>query len=198
MAAVNEGSPTLAAQNGSSQAPRAAEKRGLLLWIALYKIIKASLTLCAGIATLHLRHRDLTEMALHLVHRLNIAPDSRTATWLLVRALHINDRQLGILGAGLFLYAALYFIEGIGLYREKRWAEWLTAVSSCLLLPLEIYELYHRPNWFKVGLLVTNVAVVFYLLWRIDREQRAERNRTFAAPAMANRPLKQGPMNPEP
>lgn len=119
-------------------------------------------------------------MALHLVHRLNIAPDSRTATWLLARALHVDDRQLGIIGAGLFLYATLYFVEGIGLYREKKWAEWLTVVSSFLLLPLEIYELFHRPNWFKVGLLVTNVAVIIYLMWRLDRDQRAERSRRAA------------------
>lgn len=119
-------------------------------------------------------------MALHLVHRLNIAPDSRTATWIIARALHVNDRQLGIIGAGLFLYATLYFIEGIGLYREKRWAEWLTAVTSCLLLPLEIYELFHRPNWFKVGLLLTNIAVIAYLFWRLDRDQRAERRRAAA------------------
>ena len=141
------------------------------------RLLRRRCTLAAGIATLHLRHRDLPELALRLVHRLNIAPDSRTATWLIARALHVNDHQLGILGAGLFLYAALYLVEGIGLYRQKRWAEWLTAVSGCLLVPLEVYELFHRPNWFKVALLLANVAIIFYLIWRIDREQRAERAR---------------------
>jgi uncharacterized membrane protein (DUF2068 family) len=119
-----------------------------------------------------LRHHDLTEMTVRLVHRLNIAPDSHLAAWLFGRVLHVDDRQLGLLSIGFFLYSSLYFIEGIGLYFEKTWAEWLIVVSSCLLLPLEVYELFHRRSWLKVVLLLANLAVIAYLIWRIDRERR--------------------------
>jgi uncharacterized membrane protein (DUF2068 family) len=164
--------PTTPEQIGTSQVSPAVRKRGVLVWIAIYKIAKAALTLAAGIATLHLRHRDLSEMVVHLVHRLNIAPDSHLASWLLAKVLRVNDRQLGLLGLGFFLYSMLYFIEGIGLYLEKTWAEWLIVVTSCLLLPLELYELFHRPGWLKVVLLLANIAVIIYLIWRIGRDRR--------------------------
>jgi uncharacterized membrane protein (DUF2068 family) len=164
--------PTTPEQVATSQVSPPARKRGVLVWIAIYKIAKATLTLAAGIATLHLRHRDLSEMVVHLVHRLNIAPDSHLASWLLAKVLQVNERQLGILGIGFFLYSILYFIEGIGLYLEKSWAEWLIVISSSLLLPLELYELFHRPGWLKVVLLLANIAVIIYLIWRIGRERR--------------------------
>jgi len=176
--------PTPPVEIGHSRVSPAVAKRGILLWIALYKIAKAMLTLAAGIATLHLRHHDLSETVVHLVHRLNIAPDSHRAAWLLALMLHVDDRKLAYLSIGFFLYAALYFVEGIGLYLEKTWAEWLIVVSSCLLLPLEVYELYHHPNWLKVVLLLANLGVVGYLIWRIHREKReshhAESGRTEA------------------
>jgi uncharacterized membrane protein (DUF2068 family) len=165
-------SPTTPEQIGTSHVSPAVRKRGILAWIAIYKIAKATLTLAAGIATLHLRRRDLSEMAVHLVHRLNIAPDSHLASWLLAKVLQVNERQLEILGIGFFLYSILYFIEGIGLYLEKSWAEWLIVISSSLLLPLELYELFHRMGWMKVVLLLANIAVILYLIWRIGRERQ--------------------------
>ena len=38
-------------------------------------------------------------------------------------------------------YSAIRFTEAYGLWRERRWAEWLSAVSGAIYLPFEIYEL---------------------------------------------------------
>lgn len=157
---------------GSDTQQPAVPQRGVLIWIAVYKIAKAALTLVAGAAMLRLRHHDLTLVIVDVVHHLGLAPDSRFATHLIARAAGIHDQQLGEISAGLFLYAILYFVEGIGLYFEKPWAEWLIVISSSLLLPLEIYELFHHPHLLKVLVLVTNLAIIAYLVWRIKREER--------------------------
>jgi uncharacterized membrane protein (DUF2068 family) len=55
--------------------------------------------------------------------------------------------------------------EAVGLWYQKRWAEYLTFIATTLLLPLEIYELSHRVSPFKIVTLIINLAVVVYLLY---------------------------------
>ena len=37
------------------------------------------------------------------------------------------------------IYAELFLTEGIGLWLEQRWAEWLTVIITSALIPIEIY-----------------------------------------------------------
>ena len=70
------------------------------------------------------------------------------------------------LAAGAFLaYALLEGIEAVGLWWQKRWAEYLTLVATGLFLPLEVYELAHKFSPFKIFALIVNIAVVVYLLF---------------------------------
>jgi hypothetical protein len=66
--------------------------------------------------------------------------------------------------AALGAYAVLEGVEAVGLWYQRRWAEYLTFVATTALLPLEVYELTQRATVFKVIALVVNVAVVVYLL----------------------------------
>ena len=70
------------------------------------------------------------------------------------------------------MYAALFLTEGIGLWLEKRWAEWFTVVITSSLVPLEVYEIYRRPTPVKIIVLILNIAIVAYLLYRIFHESR--------------------------
>ena len=50
-------------------------------------------------------------------------------------------------------------VEAVGLWLQKRWAEYLTLISTSALLPLEVYELDHeRVTVLKVIALVVNIA----------------------------------------
>jgi uncharacterized membrane protein (DUF2068 family) len=73
---------------------------------------------------------------------------------------------LQAVGIALIIYAVLEGIEGIGLWRGRRWAEYLTFVATSLLLPLEIYEIINRGTVFKVIGFIVNLAVVVWLLLR--------------------------------
>lgn len=145
--------------------------------------------LAAGIATLHLRHRDLTTVVLRWVDRANLDPHSRIATWLLAHVLLIDDRRLSLIGAGFFAYMILFGIQGIGLYFEQRWAEWLTIATTCLLIPVEVYEFFHRPHFVKIVFVFLNVGVVAYLIWRLKRDRhRLELLAGRETPLDSNRP----------
>jgi uncharacterized membrane protein (DUF2068 family) len=75
-----------------------------------------------------------------------------------------SSAHLHELGAALLVYAAVEGIEAIGLWYQRRWAEYLTFLVTSSLLPLEIYEIVNRATVFKVLAFVINVAVVIYLL----------------------------------
>jgi uncharacterized membrane protein (DUF2068 family) len=77
----------------------------------------------------------------------------------------LSTRKLYLYGFAIAAYAAVNALEAVGLWRAKRWAEYLTLFEVTVLLPLEIYELTLRISALKIVTLVLNVAVVAYLLW---------------------------------
>jgi uncharacterized membrane protein (DUF2068 family) len=62
-------------------------------------------------------------------------------------------------------YAVLEGVEAVGLWYQKRWAEYLTFVATILFMPYELYELSRSVSPFKVIALVINVAIAAYLLY---------------------------------
>jgi uncharacterized membrane protein (DUF2068 family) len=75
-----------------------------------------------------------------------------------------SSSHLHLLGAVLLAYSAVEGIEAVGLWYQRRWAEYLTFLVTTSLLPLEIYEIFNRPTVFKILAFVVNVAIVVYLL----------------------------------
>jgi uncharacterized membrane protein (DUF2068 family) len=62
-------------------------------------------------------------------------------------------------------YAVVEGVEAYGLWRTKRWAEYLTALATAGFLPLEVHELMKSITVGRVIALVVNVAVLAYLVW---------------------------------
>ena len=80
---------------------------------------------------------------------------------------HLLSIQTGTLvkiGLVVSAYAVLEGVEAVGLWFQRRWAEYLTFVATTALLPLEIYELTQRVSSLKVVALLVNLAIVIYLL----------------------------------
>lgn len=149
---------------------------GLLGWIAGYKLLKALIVLVAGIGTWKLRHHDLTRIAMRCVRYFDLDPKGRLVTDLLAHLLRMDDRRLQLLGIGFFVYAVLYTVEGVGLFLEKRWAEWLTVLQTCLLVPLEAFELGRRPTWTRLLILFVNLSMIGYLFFRLQRDRPKPRD----------------------
>lgn len=80
------------------------------------------------------------------------------------RAFTLDAGTLQLIGVAVLAYAALEGAEAVGLWRQRRWAEYLTFVATSLLLPLEIYELTTTLSPLKVLTFLVNLAVVVYLL----------------------------------
>jgi uncharacterized membrane protein (DUF2068 family) len=76
----------------------------------------------------------------------------------------LKSSKIRLAAAGIGAYALLEGAEAIGLWYQRRWAEYLTFIATVALLPLEIYELSHKVSPFKIIALIVNVAIVVYLL----------------------------------
>ncbi|MGA9586714.1 MAG: DUF2127 domain-containing protein [Terracidiphilus sp.] len=135
-----------------------------LVLIAAYKFLLAALFVAVGVGALRLMHKDIDDVITHLGDLLRFNPESRFVNFLYDRAPLINDPLLKRIGALAFSYAGLSLAEGIGLYLEKAWGEFLTLAITASFLPWEIFEVFHRLTWVRVGLLGVNLMVFVYLL----------------------------------
>ena len=77
----------------------------------------------------------------------------------------IDAGTLTKIGFVVAAYAVLEGAEAVGLWYQKRWAEYLTFIATTVLLPLEVYELTRRFSPLKIITLLINIAVVIYLLY---------------------------------
>ena len=151
--------------------------KGALRAVALFEAFKGVLALAAGWGVLALFHGDAQRFADALVGRLHLNPAKNTPRVFLQLLENISNSQLWLLAGFAAMYATLRFIEAYGLWRGRRWAEWLAALSGGIYVPVEIYELTRGVSWIKVAALLLNAAVVAYMcymLW-VSREKARTR-----------------------
>ena len=149
--------------NRKLEQERQKHNRWLVL-IAAYKFLLGLMFVAVGVGALRLLHKDIDDVISQIGDMLRFNPESRFVNFLYDRASLINDPLLRRIGALAFSYAGLSFAEGIGLYLEKAWGEFLTLAITASFLPWEIFEIFHRLTWVRVGLLVVNVLVFIYLM----------------------------------
>ncbi len=149
-------------------AKRRSRGRGLRL-IAAFKLLKGLALLALGIGALKLLHKDVAAVVEHWINIFQVDPHSHYIQLLLAKLSIVDDRRLKELSVGTFIYSAIFLAEGVGLALGKRWAEYLTIVTTASLLPLEVYELVKHVGIGKGVALVINLAVVAYLILELRR-----------------------------
>jgi uncharacterized membrane protein (DUF2068 family) len=155
------------------QQPGHVRDRGLLL-IGLFKLGKSILFMCLGFGAVHLLHKDIGDEVMRLATALKFDPESRFVALVLDKADLIDAHRLRQISVATFGYSALALTEGIGLLLEQVWAEYLTLFLTISFLPWELYELARKPDWFRLSLLVINLAVLAYLVWLLRKKKLAE------------------------
>ena len=80
------------------------------------------------------------------------------------KLLSLQSGTIRLVGGAVAVLAVVEGAEAVGLWYQRRWAEYLTFVVTAAFLPLEVYELTVRVSAFKIIALVINLAIVVYLL----------------------------------
>lgn len=133
-----------------------------LIAIVLYKLLIGGLLSVTSVALLLTlkNHEGLQEFAASY----QLESKHRLIAWGLDKILNLSPRKLEFSGIAAAVYAAVTFIEAIGLWQRKVWAEILVIVLVGTSIPLEIYELIHGITVVKVIAFAVNIFVLVYLI----------------------------------
>jgi uncharacterized membrane protein (DUF2068 family) len=142
-----------------------------LRWIAGFKLVKATLLLLAAVAAVGLLDPVRAEHLSHWAMVLSADRHYRALDLLLQPLASIDPHTIRVLGLGASLYAVVFYTEGAGLFLRRRWAEFMTIVTTGGLIPFELYEMHGHPGPAKVGVLAANVAILGYLVLRVTADE---------------------------
>ena len=158
--------------------------RGLEV-IAGFKFLQATTLILAGLGSFGLMNPTVSDAAGDWIERLAAGNGHRFAVAAAARFLPIfnaaTPRHFAAFGLGALLYATVFLVEGIGLWRGKKWAEYLTIGVTASLLPVEVMALVHRVTLVRIATLVINTLVIVYLLWELRARSRKERAQALEA-----------------
>ena len=150
--------------------------------IALFEAAKGILALAAACGLLSLRHTDLHAVTDAFLLRHGIDPEqhyTRLFIESVARATHHHEGQLAVLG---FAYALIRLAEGYGLCQGKHWAEWFAVISASLYLPWEFMHFARHPRPFTAGVVLFNLALIFYLGKLLARQRSRRKHRSAPVP----------------
>jgi uncharacterized membrane protein (DUF2068 family) len=147
----------------------------LLKAIAVERTIRSLLLLAAGIYLLSHLTSDFGRLAERVMRAVELDPRRPFLHHIVDRLHRLHASQIRIVGLAALGYGALELVEGVGLWLDRLWAEYLTVIATSLLLPWELYELVHRPTALKAAGIAVNVAIVVYLALLLRRRLRARR-----------------------
>ena len=141
----------------------------VILLVALTKLAEAAFLFVAAFTAHRLLHGDLQQTVLHWVSAVRVDPNNRYVHTLLAKTTGLSTSRLEAISLGTLLYGLLFTVEGIGLLFRKRWAEWVTVISTAGFLPLEAYEVIQHVHIGRVAVLSINLLIVVYLILRLVR-----------------------------
>lgn len=152
--------------------PAPKPRFNVLRTIAVYKLIKVLLLLALAYGEVRLRDASLAAKLVTWASARPLGLEHDVATRFLEWFSGLSASRLHALRIVTLAYAAVFATEGIGLWMQKRWAEWLTVIVTASLIPLEVWEVIFRPNIGKAAVLVANTAIVIYLAWHVRSKTR--------------------------
>lgn len=142
--------------------------------VGIIEASKGAAVIALCLVLLSLLHKDLNAVVDHLTDWLRLNPDSRIADWFYELADRTTGRGIWTAVSVGLAYSCCRFVEGYGLWNERRWAEWFAVISGAVYVPLELFAVIEHPHWIRVALLMGNILVVLYIL-RILIENRRGR-----------------------
>ena len=143
--------------------------------IAIFKFLKTFLFVLAAAGAFGLMRQGIADRAREWGSNLAFTTGQHLVRNTIMVITGLSRQKIGALGLVALFYAALFGTEGVGLWREKRWAEYLTVIATGSLIPFEIYEIFSRPTAIKFATFIVNVFVVIYLIYRLRKPRESLR-----------------------
>lgn len=140
------------------------QKHSLFLKIIIVeKLLLGVLFAALSFSMLTLLNKDMMVFTDQLLVYLNLDIEKDYVQDIVDWLTNIKGGTIVGISAGMFLLSSLNLMEAYGLHMRRRWAEWLTVIATSLFIPLELYEVIQQQTMVRIGALVINIAIVYYL-----------------------------------
>ena len=139
----------------------------VLRLIAAFKFVKAFLVAGTGLGLLSMHDPVFVATLRRFADSMPYQFEQNLLRAALAVVSGLSSGRIQLVAMATFLYAGLFFVEGVGLWRGRHWAEWLTVVATGSLIPIELYELAVHRRAGTILVIALNVAILGYLIWRI-------------------------------
>ena len=157
--------------------PLPIKQRSLLYLrlIAAFKLLKALFVIATAIGILRFYDSAIMGVLLRLAHDLPYTFEQNMIRNAISFLSGLSPRTMRAIAAGTFAYSGLFILEAWGLWFGRHWAEILTVVATCSLIPIELYEIARHVSALKIGVLILNMVILLYLVLLLRYERRAAR-----------------------
>jgi uncharacterized membrane protein (DUF2068 family) len=131
--------------------------------IIIEKFLLGTIAALLSFGIISLINKDMEEFANNVVIFFNLDMNNHYIEVLIDKIGMIENGTIIGISIGMVSYSTLNLAMGYGLHKRKRWAEWLTVIATSLLIPFEIYEIIQEQTIIRIGILILNIAIVYYL-----------------------------------
>jgi len=140
-----------------------------LYFIIAIKLLKGLSFLTLAIVTFALSNNDLPGEYRQGLRYFHLNPERRFWAELATQVGRLTETRMLWASVGTAFYSLFSLVEGVGLLFRISWACWLSIGESAFFIPIEIFELVHRPSLVVLVVLVLNIFMVWYLYANRER-----------------------------
>ena len=139
--------------------------------IAIFKFVKTAVLVGGALSAWKLINPQTAGRVIRWILQLPTGVQHRIGERLVALFVKTTPGDLRVLGVVLLAYGCLFATEGTGLWLQKRWAEYLTIIATASFLPFEGYEIIKRVAIGRLAILLANLAVLVYLIWKVRQKE---------------------------
>lgn len=147
------------------------QKRALRV-IAAFEALKGLAALAVIVGLVDLMHHDFRHLVIELIGHFGLNPHAHYSSILLHYADLLPGANIPMLVGVAIGYIALRWIEAYGLWNQRRWAEYLGAISGGLYIPFEVAHFVHHVSLINLVVLAANAFLVGFLTLQLSLRAR--------------------------
>ena len=152
---------------------------GGFLAVIAFKWVKGVAFVIFGIAALRLSRLDIMPSAVEIARFLSVSRENALVHRVADLIRTVTPKQVGAAGIASLVIGIVFFVEGALLLARVWWSTYFTIGLTAMGIPLELWEIAHRPDSIRrYVLLALNVAILVFLWTRRNefRHMRPERS----------------------
>lgn len=140
---------------------------GGFIAVIAFKWLKGIAFVIFGVAALRLSRLEIMPTAVEIARFLSVSRENALVHRVADLIRTVTPRQVGAAGIASLFIGVVFFVEGALLMARVWWSTYFTIGLTTLGIPLELFEIAHRPDSIRrYVLLLLNLAILVFLWTR--------------------------------